>query len=362
MSELKAIVGAAAELRKAGKSFLCATVVRASGAAFRRLGARVLIHEARRIAGSITGGALERHVVEGCLWRATEGEPVLASYDARADEATRWCLAIGGGDGAIEVLVERLGQPQRVDPLLFIEACLVGQRRGALVTVIRSAAPEVQIGARVSVAGDGTVVSEGLGEVLRARIVEDTRVVVGAGAPQVRTYSTYGEPVEALVEPIHPPPRLFVIGADHDALPLVEIGRTVGWDVVVCDPLARWATCERFVGADEVLLTSLDDVSARISASDRAMAVVMGHDYDLDRAALAMLLGSRARYIGVMGPRRRTAQMLVDLGRALGDDDRVRAPVGLALGADTPQEHALAIVAEIQGFIAYAAAASLRAA
>jgi xanthine/CO dehydrogenase XdhC/CoxF family maturation factor len=361
MSELKSIVRAAAELRQAGKSFLCATVVRVKGAAFRRLGARIIVHEDRWVAGSVTGGALERHVVERGLASTHEGEPVLASFDASADDATRWGMAVCG-DGVVEVLLERLSDPQRVDPMLFLDSCLRGQRRGALATVFRSASPDVRVGARVALAGDGVVTSDGVGEMLRGRIVEDCRTAVGIGAPQVRTYSTYGLSLDALVEPVLPPPRVFVLGAGHDAIPLIEIARAVGWEVIVCDPLARWATCDRFASADEVLLAPLEEIAIRIAASDRAMAVVMDHDYELDRASLAMLLGSRARYIGVLGPRRRTAQMLLELDRMLGDDDRVHSPLGLDIGAETPEEVALAVVAEIQCVLARTAGTSLRAA
>ncbi len=360
MSELKAIVRVAADLRRAGKSFLCATVVRVRGAAFRRLGARALVVEDRWVAGSITGGAIERHVVARGFWRVEEGAPQLVAYDASADDATRWSLALGEG-GAVEVLLERLGRPQHVDPILFLDTCLRGQQRGAIATVFRSASPDVRVGARIALAGDA-VTSAGVGEVLRGRMVDDCRIVVGAGVPQVRTYTTYGQPVEALLEPVAPPPRLFVLGAGHDVLPLVDVARAIGWEVIVCDPLARWATCERFPNADDVLLAPLEDVAKRIDASDRAMAVVMDHDYDVDRAALAMLLGTRARYIGVLGPLRRTQQMLAELGRALGDDDRVHAPIGLDLGADSPQETALAIAAEIQCVLARTTGVALRAA
>jgi xanthine/CO dehydrogenase XdhC/CoxF family maturation factor len=245
--------------------------------------------------------------------------------------------------------------------MLVFDTCLHSQQRGAIATVFRSASPDVRVGARLALIGDA-VSCDGIGEILRGRIADDCRAVVGTRAAQVRTYTTYGQPVDALLEPVIPPPRLFVIGTAPDALPLVDVGRAIGWEVIVCDPLARWATCERFRSADEVLLAPLDELAKRIATSDRAMAVVMEHDYDVDRASLAMLLGSRARYIGVAGPRRRAQQMMADLGRSFGDDDRVHAPIGLDLGADTPQEIALAITAEIQCVLARTTGAALRAA
>ncbi|HEY8073846.1 MAG TPA: XdhC family protein, partial [Labilithrix sp.] len=100
MSELKAIVRAAGDLRRAGKSFLCATVVRVRGSAQLRPGARALVLEDRWIAGSIAGGAIERHVVAKGFSRVSEGAPQLVAYDASADDATRWSLALGGDPGA----------------------------------------------------------------------------------------------------------------------------------------------------------------------------------------------------------------------------------------------------------------------
>jgi xanthine/CO dehydrogenase XdhC/CoxF family maturation factor len=124
----------------------------------------------------------------------------------------------------------------------------------------------------------------------------------------------------------------------------------VGWETVVCDATARFATRERFAQADEILVAAPAAGAARADPSDRAMAVVMAHDYERDRACLAALLATRITYIGMLGPRRRTARMLEDLGidRL---DPRVHAPVGLAIGAETPQEIALAIVSEAQSVL-----------
>jgi xanthine/CO dehydrogenase XdhC/CoxF family maturation factor len=358
MSEMKAIVRAAGELRRNGRSFLVATVVRVKGSSYRRPGARMILAEDRWVAGSVSGGFLEGDVLRRGWWRTHEGAPVLVTYDASSDDETRWGLGLEW-DGVVDVLLERVGRDvARVDPLAIMDRCHRSQERAAIATIWKSAAPEVRVGARVALTGDGAVVSEGVGEVLRERIAEDARCVIGAGAPLVKMYTTYGSAVDVLVEPIVPPPRLFVFGAGHDVVPVVDIARTVGWDVVVCDPLARWATQERFPQADQVLLATLPEIQRKIDATHRAMAVVMGHNYDEDRAALGMLLASRARYIGVLGPRRRAAQMMADLGLTLGSDDRVHAPVGLEIGSETPHEIALAMTAEVQGVLTQSAATS----
>lgn len=352
MSEMKAIVHATSQLRRSGRSFLVATVVRVRGSAYRRPGARMILAEDRWVAGSVSGGFLEGDVLRRGWYKTSEGKPVLVTYDATSDEETRWGLGLEW-DGVVEVMLERVSPTvARVDPLAIMERCWRSQERAAIATVFKSAAPEVRVGARVALTGDGHVVSEGMGEVLRERIAEDCRSVMGAGAPLVKGYMTYGSPIEVLVEPIIPPARVFLFGAGQDVCPVVDVARSIGWDVIVCDALARWVTAERFKNADEVLLATLPEIQRRIDTSHRPMAVVMGHGYDEDRAALSMLIASRVRYIGVLGPRRRAAQMVADLGMTLEADDRVRVPVGLEIGAETPHEIALAIAAEIQSVIA----------
>jgi xanthine/CO dehydrogenase XdhC/CoxF family maturation factor len=156
-------------------------------------------------------------------------------------------------------------------------------------------------------------------------------------------YSLYGSPVEALVETFLPPPRLFIVGAAPDALPLVATARLLGWDVIVCDPVARFTTQARFSSADEILLAPFPEIALRIDGSDRAVVVVANHDDHVDRAVLTMLLSTRARMISVLGPTPRTAQLLADLGGPHGDD-RIRLPAAHAAG-QTADEVALETIA-----------------
>jgi xanthine/CO dehydrogenase XdhC/CoxF family maturation factor len=165
---------------------------------------------------------------------------------------------------------------------------------------------------------------------------------------------------DVFVESIAPPPRLFVLGAGHDAVPVVAIARSIGWDVVVCAPHARVSVRERFSMADELVTTPLEDVERRIASSALPLAIVMNHDYDHDVRSLAMLLRSNVPYIGVLGPRARAEAMLHEIGKGAADDPRVHAPVGLAIGAETPEEIALSIVAEAKAHLARASARSLR--
>jgi xanthine/CO dehydrogenase XdhC/CoxF family maturation factor len=239
--------------------------------------------------------------------------------------------------------------PGRVDPLAFAAECLRTQRRGAVVTVIRSRVPEVKVGARVALSLGGDHEEDAIGDdILRTAMLADARAAIGTGESCNRSYTSARGSVDVFVEAILPPPRLFVFGTGHDALPLVELAHDLGWDVIVCTHEPRELTRQRFGHAADVAIGSLREHSAHIDECDRAVAVVMSHNYDVDREQLGMLIASRARYIGVLGPRERTTRMLNELYLVAQDDPRLHAPLGLPLGADTPHELALAIVAEIQ--------------
>ena len=325
MSDLRALVSAAARLE--GAPFVVATVVGVRGSAYRREGARMIVGEERWMAGSVSGGCLEDDVVRKGWWRTRVG-PALVTYDA----SDGYGLGCGG---AIDVLLER-GES---NALRFVARCLEEQARGAMATVFRTTSAATPIGARVF-AGARGVERTPMGDEAFEHIERD---LCTATRTTTRRYELAEGTIDALVEIVRPPPRLFVFGAGHDAAPVIDLARVVGWDVAVCARRARLASRVR---ADDLVTESLHELRARVDASDRAAAVVMNHQYDRDRDVLAMLLASRARYIGVLGPRARTAQMLRDVDRAT--DDRVHAPVGLAIGSESPAEIALAIVAQIQ--------------
>ena len=357
----RSIIEAAARLRRRGEPHLIATVVRVRGSAYRRPGARMLLTQFRWIAGSVSGGCLEGDIAKKGWWRTQGGAPVVVTYDASvpadaSDDDVRAAFGLGC-DGIVEVLLERAGTPGRIDALEVASRALAAQRRGAVATVIAGA----EVGARLAlIAGEEPTADASLPPELRERILADARTVAASGRSGNHTYETAGGPVDVFVEALVPPPHVFLFGAGHDAVPVARLVRTLGWDLTVCAPRARVATRERFAG-HEVVIGEPGELAARIDACDTAMAIVMGHNYELDRAHLGMLAGTRARYIGVLGPGARTARMLGEL--ALGtayDDPRIHAPIGLELGAETPEEIALAIVAEIQSVLRRMPAGSLR--
>lgn len=312
MSELLQLVRAARALRARGEPFAVATVIAVRGSSYRRPGARMILTRERWIEGSVSGGCVEGDLVRKLGFRMQGERPVVVTYDPE-DGAL-------GCNGAVDVLVE-MASDSPADPLVFAERCIREQRRGTIATVVRGA----HVGAHVAWTEDG---------------------------PEPASLDL----ADMFVEPILPPPRLFVLGGAHDALPVVTLARSIGWETFVCVPHLRPSVRERF--AEHDVVTPLESAARLVAASDRPLAVLMNHDLDADVRGLAMLLRSRVSYIGVLGPRARTERLL-EAARA-SSDERVHAPVGLAIGAETPAEIALAIVAEARASLANASGRSLR--
>lgn len=353
----RSIIDAAARLRRTREPHVVATVVRVTGTAYRRPGARMLLTQFRWITGSVSGGSLDGDIASKAWSQTRNGEPVFVTYDSRmphsADECDDVRAAFGlGCDGVVEVMLERAGTPGRVDPLEVADRCIQKQRRGAVVTVIRSEAPGIRPGMRVAVIDGSEAEGDRFDAALRAGMIADARAAVVTGESRHRTYRSDLGNVDVFVEAIVPPPRVFVFGTGHDAVPVVTMLKQVGWDVCVCTDDTRMSIRQRFTNADEILVGSHAELAARIDQSERAIALVMSHHYETDRANLGMLVATHCKYIGVLGARARTQRMLAELGLGIYTDTRIHAPVGLPIGADTPHEVALAIAAEIQSFIA----------
>ena len=294
-----------------------ATVVDVVGSAYRRPGARMIVTRDRRLAGAISGGCLEGDIVRRGFWR-TEHGPAVVTFDG-AEETGSGC------HGVIDVLLERAPGAVigGIDPLAALARCLRDQTRTTVVTRFRGGFARAElVHGRLPAMPEIEVVAR---EATRTCVVDQTY----------------------LIEVLAPPPRLFVLGGGLDAVPVIAQARAVGWEVLACVPYARTEVRMRLAQADRVVVAQPDEIAALVDASDRAAVVVMNHDLAHDTRCLGAMLGSRAQYIGVLGPRKRTDRMLDTLGLSAGDA-RLHAPVGLAIGAECAEEIALAIVAEVQ--------------
>jgi xanthine dehydrogenase accessory factor len=276
-----------------------------------------------------------------------------------------WGLGLGC-NGIVRVLVEPL-KPHSLYVAALRRSC---ELRGdaappAVATVFRHspsrlghAAEQIEIGSRLFIDEAGEAVRENLCGELALLIESDLRAAAREESSVVRVYESDAGATKVFVETLAPPVPLVVFGAGHDALPVVELARGLGWQTEVVDPQARAASRTRFAQADHVTLARPENVRGQVSVTPRTLALLMSHNYAHDLTLLKFLLASPARYIGVMGPRKRTERMLSEL--AAGDPDfrfeeadrsRLYAPAGLDVGANAPAEIALSIIAEMRAVL-----------
>jgi xanthine dehydrogenase accessory factor len=313
MSELTQILDAVKAADAGGEAFALATVVATRGSTYRRAGARLFIPATGEPIGNISGGCLEGDVGRIGQEVMRDGKPRLASFDLTADDDAVWGYGLGC-NGAIEVFVEP------ASGALEGAAALRTAQSTCLVTVLSGAS-----------AGAHRLQADGAAD-----------AALRSGSSQI--VEEDGERV--LYEPILPPMRLIVCGAGHDAIPLVRQASELGWRVTVADVRRALLNIERFPGAADFCDADPDAAAAALVPDRRSAVLLMSHNYLRDIAYLRSFLGGTWAYLGVLGPRGRTEQMLGELGQP-DAIERLHAPAGLDIGAEGPEEVARAIVAEI---------------
>jgi xanthine/CO dehydrogenase XdhC/CoxF family maturation factor len=374
MNEVRALVEAFDEANIRGERCALATVVSVEGSSYRRPGARMLVREGGKSTGTISAGCLESDVLEHAKRAISTGASVLVEYNtASTSDEMAWGLGLGC-NGIVRVLVEPLAHGS-----LYVEAlrrsCAANATPVMAATVYQHTPAEsvpgaarIETGARLFLNEEGNVSSEKLSDHLAAMLEKELRTLSrGEMTSSTRVYEMDGGAVKVFIEPLLPPVPLVVFGAGHDVLPIVELARGLGWQTEVVDPQARPVSRSRFTIADHVILSRPEEVSLHIRITPRTLTLLMAHNYAHDLEMLRFLLASSARYIGVMGPRKRTERMLSELAEneetfRLEEADlaRLYSPAGLDIGANASAEIALSIIAEMRAVLDGRRGGSLR--
>ncbi|MNX76415.1 putative xanthine dehydrogenase subunit A [compost metagenome] len=326
-----------------------ATVVQLEGSGFRRPGARMLVHADGAIVGGVSAGCLESDVAEHAKQAIATATARLVAY--HTDDDPVFGLGLGC-DGHVKILIEPLSLPSASQHLAFLSQLLHHRGGGAIATAWREDESPL-VGRWLFQAGGGEPADgvDGAPEEARheASAVRATIKRTGRTAHRCRRLpcGTWLS-VEGLV----PPVSLVICGVGADALALAEQARLLGWHVTALDHRQARLTPERMPSADRVLSLAPQDLAARVALDERTAVVVMSHSMTADCAWLEALLAAPIAYLGVMGPRKRTARLLDGLPAASLPLDTLYAPVGLDLGAESPEEVALAICAEIRAVLA----------
>ena len=331
-----------------GQRFALATVVDVRGSAPRQPGASMAVSAGGEVIGSVSGGCVEGAVYELATEVLQTGRPVLQTYGISDDEAFAVGLTCGGILDIIVRPVEASTQPT----FPAVTASIAAEEPVALATVISGDGP---VAAQVAVWADrseGTLGAEGLD----VAVVDDARGMLAQGRTGIRHYGPRGErrqdDVAVFIESFAPPPRMLVFGAIDFAAAVARLGKYLGYRVTVCDARPVFATEKRFPEADEVVCEWPHRYLAGTAVDGRTVIAVLTHDPKFDVPLLEVALRTPAAYIGAMGSRRTHDDRLARLReRGLTDEDlaRLRSPIGLDLGARTPEETAVSIAAEIIG-------------
>jgi len=327
------------ELQAESRPFVLATIIATEGSTYRKAGTPMLITASGRPRGLLSGGCLEVDLVEHAREVLESGRSRLTAYDMRGEDDI--LFGIGSGcEGAMRVLLQRVGPEERWQPLAAIAELVEARRHGALALVAEGPAAGLAWWPGGGNAGPAEPddVSDARSACTSARLIES---------------QSGNDSLRILLLPVEPPPLLLLCGAGDDAQPLAQLAVSLGFDVAVCDHRPGLLSAARFPNC-RLLGQPVDGFAGLEVLGGCDAAMVMSHHLAADAAYLGALADcAHVGYVGLLGPAPRRDRLLQMLGpKAAHLDGRLRAPIGLDIGARTPEAIALAAAGELHAWIA----------
>jgi xanthine dehydrogenase accessory factor len=338
-------------------------VVHVEGSSYRRPGARMLVTEDGEMTGAISGGCLEGDALRKALLAIIKQQNKLVTYDTTDEDDAKIGVQLGC-NGIVHILFEPIDPSSPHNAIRLLEQVMEKREDAVLVTLFRLNQAAEQPGTCLRYSGSNFTGSLEEGE-LKTEIVKDVLEVFSAKHGLVKQYGDEKPALHGFIELLKPPVSLVIAGAGNDAIPLVEIARIQGWHTTVVDGRALYATPARFPGARRVIVSKAAEVLQKVAIDERTVFVLMTHNYNYDLALLELLLQKEVTYIGTLGPKKKLERMLDELavkGIRIGEGERARihGPVGLDIGAETAEEIALSVTAEIKSVLSERTGTPLR--
>jgi xanthine dehydrogenase accessory factor len=349
MKEQRAIIEAFKKVNLSQRKVAIATVVKVRGSSYRSPGARMLITDDGKWVGSISGGCLEGDALRKARKVMNEEQPLRVTYDTREESNQNLGISLGC-NGVIDVLIEPLKTHDPKNTVTIFENLLNIQEPVAMATVTSAGK---NIGDKFSLNAKG-VSLRFTNNKLNSLVKPDLESLLQSNKAGTREYVIDGEIIEVFLELIQPIVSLIIFGGGFDARPVSQLAKSLGWDVTVTDECVAHIAPVFFPDADKLSLCQRDFIDRDFTITPYTACVLMSHNYEYDRDVLRKMLKSHTPYIGILGPRKRFEKMLEEFraeNLILNKDDlhRIHSPIGLDIGAETPDEIAVSIVAEIQG-------------
>jgi len=349
MKEQKAIIDAYRKIDFSKSRAALATVVKVRGSSYRSPGARMLITDDGKWTGSISGGCLEGDALRKARQVMHDKKAFTVTYDTR--EGSNQHLGIGlGCNGIIDVLMEPVDPTDTKNPIHYFEQFLVTKQPVAVATIFTGPLT----GEKVIMNEDNTVMLHCSNNELSRLIALDLKKVFSDKASHAKEYLLNGEKTDIFIELIQPQVSVIIFGGGFDARPVSQLAKSLGWNVTVTDECVAHLAPLFFPDADKLSLCQREFIDRDFEITPYTACILMSHNYDYDRDVLKKILPTATPYIGILGPRKRFDKMLDELAMEgvvlqAGEHHRIHSPIGLDIGAETPDEIAVSIIAEIQG-------------
>jgi xanthine dehydrogenase accessory factor len=341
----------AAEVLTAGRRCVLATMVRQAGPSPRHLGTKCLILEDGTIEGTIGGGLLEARTIQTARAVFETGRPARMALSLTGRDVAETDMLCGGN---VEVFLEPVLPQDPSSLALFrrLRSLVTRGGKGLLATVMDAGHWPTGTAARAFLAEGEEVIGDlGLAIGTWEALGRSIGKILDAGRPQIlELVSASGASVPVFAEPLVSAPALYVFGGGHVSSEIVPLAGRCGFRVVVIDDRAEFAGAARFPSAAEVIQASFYGAMERIPVDASSFLVIVTRGHLHDKAVLAQALRTDARYIGMIGSRRKRDIIyaaLLEEGYTRADLDRVHSPIGLDIGAETPAEIAVSVVAEL---------------
>ncbi len=365
MRELDVIIAEYELLKKAGTASVLATVVHVEGSSYRRAGARMLVDEFGNITGAISGGCLEGDALRKALLALHRQKNKLVTYDT-SDEDDAIIGAQLGCNGIIQVLFEPLDYEYNQNSCELLKTLINRKDPVAIVVQFNLNRSKDQPGTILLIEENSNYIGKEQEEEFFDLMLERAQISLMSNKPHFAEVLVKGETRHVFIQNYQPPVKLILIGAGNDAQILAQQAELVGWDVTVVDGRPSHANKERFKSSCQVIISKPEETLRNIEIDSRSCFVLMSHNYNYDLSVLKLVLADdRIPYIGILGPKKKYEKMLDDLekeGFELKFEvlNKIHAPVGLEIGAETPAEIGLSILSEIQSVLTGNSARPLR--
>lgn len=355
MKELNDIILAYDKAVAQNKKAALATVVRVDGSSYRRPGARMLVTEDGDLTGAISGGCLEGDALRKAQFAMFQQQNKLEIYETTDEDDARLGVQLGC-NGVVYILFEPIIHEDPNNPINLLRRAALKRKDAIIATVFSPTDKTQQTGTCCFINDDQKILSNDF-----PSLETDAQICLKQKNSIVKEYDDR----YVLYQFIPPSIQLVLVGAGNDAQPLTELTYLLGWDVIIVDGRPAYATRDRFPKAGRICMVKPSEVLSAVDIDEQTAVVLMTHNYNYDIATLEQLLPTSCHFIGVLGPKKKFQKMLDDLigkgikitGEAM---NRIYGPVGLDIGAETSEEIALSILAEIKAAFSKRNGASLK--